>query len=53
MELRWLTDIVEQCQAAGVPAWVKQDSGLRPGQQGRIPDATWAVKQFPDGSTRA
>ena len=53
MELRWLTDIVEQCQAAGVPCYCKQDSAHRPGQQGRIPDGVWAVKEFPDEPSRA
>ena len=32
---------------AGVPVFVKQDSGPRPGQQGRIPDGIWAHKEFP------
>jgi len=42
-----LIDAAEQCVAAGVPVFVKQDCALRPGQQGRIPDAIWALKQFP------
>ncbi len=48
MELAWLRDIVEQCQTAGVPCFVTQDSGPKAGQQGRIPDDLWAVKQFPE-----
>lgn len=45
--LTWLARIVWQCQDAGVPVFVKQDSGPRPGMQGRIPDELWALKQFP------
>jgi protein gp37 len=46
MELAWLEAVVEQCQAAGVAMWVKQDSGPRDGQQGRIPDRLW-IQQHP------
>lgn len=37
---------VDQCIAAGVPVFVKQDSGPRPGLQGRIPDEYW-LKESP------
>jgi protein gp37 len=47
MQLEWLESIVEQCQSAGVPVFVKQDSGLYPGQQGRIPDRLW-IHEFPE-----
>ena len=47
MDLAWLASITAQCRAAGVPVYVKQDSGPKPGQQGRIPAAIWALKQFP------
>jgi len=47
MALAWLLSIVEQCQAAGVPTFVKQDCAFRDGQQGRIPDDIWAIKEFP------
>lgn len=47
MEIEWLRSIVEQCKAAGVACFVKQDSHRQPGQQGRIPDDLWAIKQFP------
>ena len=48
MELDWMGGIIDQCKAAGVPEFVKQDTAFKPGQQGRIPDAWWALKQFPE-----
>ena len=45
--VEWIRSIVEQCKAAGVPCFVKQDTGYRPGLQGRIPDDLWSVKEFP------
>lgn len=53
MELDWLRDIVDQCKAAGVACFVKQDNDLKPGQQGRILDELWAVKQFPEENQHA
>ena len=47
MDPRWLHSIIDQCDRAEVPVFVKQDSGLRPGRQGLIPDAIWARKDFP------
>ena len=47
MEIEWVQDLAGQCQAAGVACFVKQDSGLRPGQQGMIPEELWARKEFP------
>jgi protein gp37 len=47
MDIGWLVSIAEQCRDAGIPLFVKQDSGPRAGQQGRIPDDIWALKQFP------
>jgi protein gp37 len=47
MDIAWLLAVVEQCQAAGVPTFVKQDTALRDGQQGRIPDEVWAIKDIP------
>lgn len=52
MRLEWLESIVRQCQAAGVPVFVKQASGARPGMQGGIPDRIWAMKQFPNQNPR-
>lgn len=42
-----ICDVARQCVAAGVPCFVKQDSALKPGQKGRIPDDVWGLKQFP------
>ena len=46
-KLEWIESAVHQCQQAGVPVFVKQDSGSKPGKQGRIPDALWALKEYP------
>jgi len=43
----WLLNVVEQGKTAGVPTFVKQDSGPRDGERGRIPDDLWAMKQCP------
>jgi len=48
MEVAWAQDLYEQCKAAGVPFFMKQDSGTYPGRQGRIPDELWKVKEFPN-----
>lgn len=50
-DVAWIRSIVEQCNAAGVACFVKQDSGPRPGKQGRIPDDIWAIKEWPEAST--
>lgn len=42
-----ITDIADQCQEARVPVYVKQDCAFKSGEQGRIPDAIWNLKQFP------
>jgi len=46
MEVQWLSKIADDCSAARVPVFVKQDSALKPGQQGRIPDSYW-IHEFP------
>lgn len=51
-DIGWIKDIVEQCREAHVPVFVKQDSGPKPGQQGRIPNALW-IKEWPDAYKRA
>jgi protein gp37 len=48
-KLDWLEQVAEDCREWNIPLWVKQDAALRPGQQGRIPDALWALKQLPAG----
>lgn len=52
MDIAWITSIAEQCQSAGVPLFVKQDCGRKAGQQGRIHDAMWARKEFPNVSVK-
>ncbi len=47
IDIEWIRQTVEQCRAAGVPVFVKQDSGLKPSQQGRIPDELW-IKEMPN-----
>jgi len=47
MPLAAAAGVAEQCDAAGVPVFVKQDSGQKPGQRGRLPDQLWARKEFP------
>ena len=47
MDIDALTNAVDQCQKAGLSVFVKQDSGLRPGRQGRIADGLWALKELP------
>jgi len=46
MSLKSLWWAVQQCQEAKVPLFVKQDSAMRPGQQGRIPDDLM-IRQYP------
>jgi protein gp37 len=48
MPVKAFTDVADQCREAKVPLFVKQDSGPRPGGQGRIPDALW-LHEFPRG----
>lgn len=45
--VEWIADVARQCREAGVACFVKQDSGPRPGMQGRIPDALWSLKEMP------
>lgn len=46
MPLQEALCLARQFQDAGVSVYVKQDSGPRPGMQGRIPDDVWALKQW-------
>jgi protein gp37 len=47
MDVAWLQQIAEQCVDEGIPIFVKQDSGPKPGKQGRLSARLWALKQFP------
>ena len=42
-----ICSVATQSVECGVPVFVKQDSALLPGTQGRIPKDIWALKQFP------
>jgi protein gp37 len=57
MEVAWVESLVAQCDAAGVPVYVKQDGGQWPEQQGRLLDALWAhkvlVDEIPDADVEA
>lgn len=53
MNLDWAYELVTQLQDHGVRVFIKQDSGSRSGQQGRLPDWLWALKQFPAGARLA
>lgn len=46
-EVAWYERLAAQCAEAGVPFYMKQDTAYRAGQQGRIPDALWALKRVP------
>lgn len=47
LDLDALRSIVTQCREAGVPVYMKQDSGPKPGQRGRIPDDLW-IQEMPE-----
>lgn len=47
MQIQWARDLHDQCKRAGVPFFMKQDSGQYPGRQGRLPEDLWACKEFP------
>jgi protein gp37 len=46
MEVAWAESIRDQCLAAGVPLYVKQDSAWKDGMQGGLPDDLWSYKQL-------
>jgi protein gp37 len=46
-EVDWIRNVVRQCEAQSVAVFVKQDSAARPGQQGRLPENIWTLKDFP------
>jgi protein gp37 len=47
MDPRWLSAIANVCDRTGISLFTKQDSGLRPGHQGRLSGALWGRKEFP------
>ncbi len=47
MRIEWMRDLLELAQLYETAFFCKQDSGSRPGRQGRIPDDIWQVKEFP------
>lgn len=46
-DLGWVREIVGQCKDAGVPVFVKQDAGRKPGQRGNLPDDLWNTREYP------
>ena len=47
MDMEAARYIIRQFQDAGVPLFVKQDNGPRPGLQGRFTAEEWALKEYP------
>lgn len=47
MDMEHARYIISQFKNAGVPLFVKQDNGPRPGMRGRFTDAEWALKEYP------
>ena len=50
MDLTSAESLTDQLVTFGVRVFWKQDSGPRPGQQGRLSDALWARKEYPKGA---
>lgn len=50
MEVSWIQSIANQCRNAKVPFFCKQDSGPKPGKQGRLSDELFNRKEFPCAS---
>jgi protein gp37 len=48
-DVAWIRTLVQQAKAVGVPCFVKQASGPKPGLRGLIPDDLW-IKEFPNGN---
>lgn len=46
MPLDSAISIAREAKEAGVAVYFKQDSGPRPGMQGRVPDDVWAMKEW-------
>lgn len=50
MPLESALTLARKAHNAGLAVYCKQDSGPRPGMQGRIPDDVWAMKEWPKGA---
>lgn len=50
MPLQPALTLARKAHNSGLAVYVKQDSGPRPGMQGRIPDDVWAMKDWPVSS---
>ena len=48
MNMEWPRSIITQCREAGVPCFIKQDSGKSSGEQGRFTNTEWSIKEFPN-----
>jgi protein gp37 len=48
MELAWIESLAAQCARHKTPFFVKQDTALKPGQQGRLSHELFNTKQFPE-----
>lgn len=46
MPLESALTLAREAKEAGVAVYFKQDSGPRPGMQGRVPDDVWAMKEW-------
>lgn len=42
-----IASVVRQCRVHECPVYVKQDGAFKSGQQGRLPEEIWGMKQFP------
>src|SRR5208282_3830294 len=49
-EVDWAESLYLACHQERLKFFMKQDSAFKPGQQGRIPDWLWKVKEFPNRS---
>lgn len=47
-ELEWAYSARNFCKSHGIPFFMKQDGGLRPGERGQIPDDLW-IREYPEG----
>ena len=48
MMIHWAEMLYAECKQAGIPFFMKQDSGSKPGKQGRLSDELWSIKEFPN-----